>query len=67
MRALILVYDVNKGPKKHINVRISHSGSQAQYVGYTRNHVCVFMWSFGAIDVSEEISFQCQPGGKAES
>ena len=35
------------GPKDHINIRISHFGSKAQYTGDTRNtvwydpHVCV--------------------------
>ena len=27
-----------KGPKDHINIRISHSGSKAQYEGATRSH-----------------------------
>ena len=39
-----------RGPKDHINMRISHSGSKDQYKGDTRNHdwwdpyVCVDFW-----------------------
>ena len=30
---------INEGPKGHINTRISHPGSKAQYEGKTRNRV----------------------------
>ena len=30
---------LNRGPKGHINIRISHSDSEAPYPGDTRNHV----------------------------
>ena len=31
----------DRGPKDHVNIRISHSGSAARYMGDTRN--CVFL------------------------
>ena len=41
------------GPKDHINIRISHPGSRAQYRGNTRNHGLydpfLFMMSFGPL------------------
>ena len=30
----------SRGPKDHINRRISHSGSKDQHKGETRNHGC---------------------------
>ena len=29
-----------RGPRHHINIRISHPGSKAQYKGHARNHGC---------------------------
>ena len=43
---------IYKGPKDHINIRISHSGPKAQDKGDSRHHgirgILVFMWSFGS-------------------
>ena len=36
-----------EGPKDHINIRISHSGSKDQHEGDTKKHTV--MWSFGAL------------------
>ena len=35
--ASVVQDNYDRGPKDHINLRISHSGSKAQYRGYTRN------------------------------
>ena len=35
----MLLQDVLRDPKDHINIRISHSGCKAQYEGDTRNTV----------------------------
>ena len=45
-----------RGPKGHINTRISHSGSKAQYKADTRNTVFIlmFMWSSWAISFALE-------------
>ena len=43
----------SRGPKDHINIRISRSGSQAQYKGIPEimvGRILMFMWSFGALD-----------------
>ena len=37
-RTATLVQANNRGYKGHMNIRISHSGSKAQYKGDTRNH-----------------------------
>ena len=29
---------INRGPKDHLNITISHSGSKAEIKGDTRNH-----------------------------
>ena len=42
-----------RGPKDHINRRISHRGAKAQYEGYTRNHGLedpMFMGLLGLLD-----------------
>ena len=42
---------VMRGPKDHINITISHSGSRGQYEGDTRNHgwqdPCVYVVFWG--------------------
>ena len=40
------------GPKGHINIRISHSGSEAHFKGIPKTMLCwilVFMWPFGLL------------------
>ena len=34
------ITSIIRGPRGHINRRISHSGSKAQYMGDTRNQLC---------------------------
>ena len=44
------------GPKDHINIRISHSGSRAQDRGIPEimvGRILMFMWSFGVLLLSE--------------
>ena len=41
-----------RGPKHHINIRISHSGSKAQYQKYCFCRFLMFMWSFWALTMS---------------
>ena len=40
LRIFLPVFEHPRGPKYHINIRISHSGSNGQYKGDTRNHGC---------------------------
>ena len=57
------VESVISGPKGHINIRISHSGSKAQYEGIPEIMVCrilVFMWSLGPQVMT------CLPGGRCK-
>ena len=40
------------GPRDHINIRISHSGSKAQFKGIPETlfwRILMFIWSFGAL------------------
>ena len=42
----------HRGPKDHINIRISHSGLKAQYKGESKivvGRILVFKWSFGPL------------------
>ena len=44
-----------RGPKDHINIRISHSGSEAHYEGIPEiqsYRILRFMWPFGALSLA---------------
>ena len=43
---------MDRGPKDHINIRISHSGSTANISGIQKmmfRRILMFMWSLGAL------------------
>ena len=56
-----------RGPKEHINTRISHSGSKAQYEGDARNHVLQDPYVYAVLRPSVQVCCLIAPGNNVQT